>query len=450
MRTITILFVLIAACAGRHESATPILSAPVTLAFANVRIFDGEHTIPRGTVLVAGGRIAGVGADLSIPPGTRTIDGTGKTLLPGLIDAHTHSYLLDALAQAPGLRCDHRAGHVRRDPRRMAELKRQIASEPSPVHADLRSAGFAATVPGGHGTEYPFPVPTLANAAAARAWVEARVAEGSDYIKIIYDSGEAYGLVIPTLESATIAALVTAAHAHGKLAVAHIGSAGEARRAIAAGVDGLAHLFLGPAPDADFGVFAATHHVFVVPTLAVLHSFCDGEHGSRLARDPRIARGLSTGALATLEERGPAIAGASCAPAVAAIHQLLGAGCRCWWAPTRPTPGSRTAPASTRSWPCSSMPGSHPHQALTAATAAPARAFHLDNRGDIAVGLRAVLRSGRRRPHARRDRDPGLGRGVEGRSPGSTSPRSWPRAMPSAPPPRQRTKPTPPPWPRAR
>jgi len=47
--------------------------------------------IPGGTVLVADGKIAAVGGpDLKPPPGVAVIDATGKWVLPGLVDAHTH------------------------------------------------------------------------------------------------------------------------------------------------------------------------------------------------------------------------------------------------------------------------------------------------------------------------------------------------------------------------
>ena len=47
------------------------------------------------------------------------------------------------------------------------------------------------------------PIPTLASAADAQAFVDARIAEGSDYIKIVYDDGAAYGMRSPTLDRAT-------------------------------------------------------------------------------------------------------------------------------------------------------------------------------------------------------------------------------------------------------
>lgn len=49
-----------------------------------------QGTFEKGTVLVEGGRIAAVGRDISIPAGTEVIDASGKVVLPGLIDAHSH------------------------------------------------------------------------------------------------------------------------------------------------------------------------------------------------------------------------------------------------------------------------------------------------------------------------------------------------------------------------
>ena len=133
--------------------------------------------------------------------------------------------------------------------------------------ADLFTAGWPAAAPGGHGTGGP--VPTIANASEAQAFVDARAAEGSDYIKIIDDDGSAYGVEFPNINNETMAAVAAAAHRRGKLAIAHIGNYREARDAISAGVDGLAHLFIDQTPDPDFGTFVAQHKAFVISTLVL-------------------------------------------------------------------------------------------------------------------------------------------------------------------------------------
>src|ERR1700743_2312279 len=65
----------------------------------DVRIFDGARVIPSGQVWVQDGRIKAVGADVKAPASVRAINGTGQTLLPGLIDAHTHAFM-SALKEA--------------------------------------------------------------------------------------------------------------------------------------------------------------------------------------------------------------------------------------------------------------------------------------------------------------------------------------------------------------
>jgi hypothetical protein len=69
-------------------------------AVAGARIFDGSQVIENGAVVVRDGRIAAVGKSVELPEGVEVVDGTGKTLLPGWIDCHTHSWG-DALERDP-------------------------------------------------------------------------------------------------------------------------------------------------------------------------------------------------------------------------------------------------------------------------------------------------------------------------------------------------------------
>jgi len=74
--------------------ATLAPAAPVDaqdIAIRNATILTVTRgTIPNGTVVVRGGRIAAVGADVAVPAGVRIIDGTGMYVMPGIIDAHSH------------------------------------------------------------------------------------------------------------------------------------------------------------------------------------------------------------------------------------------------------------------------------------------------------------------------------------------------------------------------
>jgi imidazolonepropionase-like amidohydrolase/Tol biopolymer transport system component len=63
------------------------------VAFTNARIItmEGNQVIEKGTVLVEGNVIREVSARVSVPRNAKVIDCTGKTIMPGIIDAHAHS-----------------------------------------------------------------------------------------------------------------------------------------------------------------------------------------------------------------------------------------------------------------------------------------------------------------------------------------------------------------------
>lgn len=61
-----------------------------------------SEPIPNGTVLVLDGRVAEVGAGVSVPDGVRIVDATGSWVLPGLVDAHTHVGITEESIDGPG------------------------------------------------------------------------------------------------------------------------------------------------------------------------------------------------------------------------------------------------------------------------------------------------------------------------------------------------------------
>jgi imidazolonepropionase-like amidohydrolase len=70
----------------------PAPAAGTLVAITNATILTASHgTIEHGTILIRDGKIAEVGTNVQIPPGTKVIDGTGKFITPGIIDAHSHS-----------------------------------------------------------------------------------------------------------------------------------------------------------------------------------------------------------------------------------------------------------------------------------------------------------------------------------------------------------------------
>src|SRR5437588_9050709 len=63
-----------------------------SLVFRSVRLFDGLDMHDGVDVSVTEGRVEDIGSRLHAGDGTEVIDGEGRTLMPGLIDAHTHTW----------------------------------------------------------------------------------------------------------------------------------------------------------------------------------------------------------------------------------------------------------------------------------------------------------------------------------------------------------------------
>jgi len=377
-----------------------LLSAPALfLASANngnsfvirkARVFDGHKVLEQADVWVEDGKIKAVGKDLKVSSDVKTIDAAGDTLLPGLLDSHTHAWG-DALKEAEifGVTTEL---DMFTDVKYMQQTRKEQAEGKDLDLADLRSAGTLATAPGGHGTEYGIQIPTLSSPGEAQAWVDARIAEGSDYIKIVVDDASAYGGHRPTLDNATLKAVIDAAHKRGKLAVVHIGTQKDARNIIEAGADGLAHLFADSAPAPDFAKVVAAHHAFVVPTLTVLESVSGAASGQSLSTDPRLAPYLTSDDIGNLKRSFPKF---STAPdekyAEQTIAQLKAVHVPVLAGTDAPNPGTSHGVSIHRELELLVRSGLTPQEALAAATSVPAAVFHLDDRGVIAPGKRADL-----------------------------------------------------------
>ena len=82
----------IAAFCSPGLSAETESAASSLILIKNVRVFDGrsETLTPAQDVLVEGNLIRRIGRDLAVPADARVINGQGRTLTPGFIDAHVH------------------------------------------------------------------------------------------------------------------------------------------------------------------------------------------------------------------------------------------------------------------------------------------------------------------------------------------------------------------------
>jgi imidazolonepropionase-like amidohydrolase len=366
----------------RPVSATP------ALAITGVTVFDGRAFAPQQTIVIEGAAITAVGADPAVPRGANRIDGQGLTALPGLIDAHTHTW-------GDGLEAALRFGVTTHldmfSAPQMLDGARRAREDPG-VHdsADLFSSGMLATAQGGHGTQFGVPVETLSAPDQAADWVAARKAEGSDYIKLVYLPGSQN---LPSLDLETATAVIEAAHAEGLAAVAHIASLDGAKAMVAAGIDGLVHVFADAPVDEAFLAAARDQDVFVIPTLAVIASVASTGEGEALAEDPRVRERLSQAALRGLEggfgmPPTPMFQYPVAEANVRALHQ---AGVTILAGSDAPNPGTAYGASLHHELQLLARAGLTPAETLHAATAGPAEAFALADRGRIAPGARADL-----------------------------------------------------------
>ena len=361
-------------------------------AFQNVRVFDGEGVLPVANVIVRDGRIEAVGAGLALPDGIEVVDGGGRTLLPGLIDAHTHSW---GDAQREALRFGVTAElDMFGDWNRIPALRAQRESLDATAQADLWTAGATVTTEGGHGTQFGIPVPTLPAAGDAAAFVAARIAEGSDYVKLIVEDFSTHSPErrLPTITPAQVADAIGAAKAGGRLALVHVASQADAMHAVGAGADGLVHVFHDAPASPEFVAATRQAGTFVTPTLSVIAGFSGDGSGAALGADARLSPWLETGQRGGLAATFPGpprpVALDNALRSVARLHA---AGVDILAGTDAGNPGTAHGVSMHGELALLVRAGLSPVAALAAATSVPARRFGLADRGRIAPGLRADL-----------------------------------------------------------
>ncbi|WP_400079843.1 amidohydrolase family protein [Winogradskyella sp. R77965] len=224
----------------------------------NVKVFDGETVISSTSVKVENGIIVKISKRIKSSGNTEVIDGRGKTLIPALSNAHVHAWAPESLAQAA------KAGVLNVMDMHGVETyqgaMRQLKD--STDYARFYVAGYAATAPEGHGTQFGFPVPTLTKPEEAAKFIEDRVKANVDHIKIILEPWKT------TLSIETVSELIKEAHKAEKIAVVHISRLEDAINVISNDADGLVHIWWDKEiKSTKLKELAESKSFFVIPTL---------------------------------------------------------------------------------------------------------------------------------------------------------------------------------------
>lgn len=224
----------------------------------DVRVFDGDTIIDQTSVRVEKGRIVEISEAIIPQKKDEIIDGKGKTLIPALSNAHVHAWSPQSLkdaAKAGVLNVMDMHG-VEPYQTSMRQLK------DSTYYARYYVAGYAATAPNGHGTQFGFPVPTLTKPDDARSFVDNRIKANVDYIKIIVEPWK------ETLSLETVSEIIEETHKAEMIAVVHISRLEDAINVLNKNADGLVHIWWDkPIETSELETLTKNKSFFVIPTL---------------------------------------------------------------------------------------------------------------------------------------------------------------------------------------
>jgi imidazolonepropionase-like amidohydrolase len=224
--------------AAALQQRAPAAGAATVFEGARIIVGDGKPAIENGSLLVQGGRVvqAGRASDVRVPAGATRVSLAGKTVMPTIIDAHTHlSTTREALIEDLRRRAYFgisAALSLGLDP---GDLAFQVRGEAMPGIARLRTAGRGITSPEPGRTDVPYWITTDQE---ARKAVQELVAKKVDIVKVwVDDRNGAYKRLSPELYGPVI----DEAHKNGLRVVAHLYALDDAKGLLRAGIDGFAH-----------------------------------------------------------------------------------------------------------------------------------------------------------------------------------------------------------------
>jgi imidazolonepropionase-like amidohydrolase len=271
------------------------------------RVFDAEDgKIHEGwVVLVKGERVAAVGppAQVQVPPGAKTIELAGMTLLPGLMDIHSHVLLHpynetlwnDQVLKEPlAYRTIEAVKHCERTLMSGFTLLRDLGTEgagyadvslqrairegliPGPrlLVATRAIVATASYGPGPAGFAPEIQLPKGGQEVSGQAEmikaVREQIGGGADWVKVYADYRHGVSGTVPTFSEEELKTVVEEARSAGRPVSAHASTPEGMRRAVVAGVDSIEHGYGGTE---EVFKFMAQHNVAFLPTLTAEEAY---------------------------------------------------------------------------------------------------------------------------------------------------------------------------------
>jgi imidazolonepropionase-like amidohydrolase len=410
---------LLALGSGWFAAGGSLALAQQTIELRDVRLIDGSGAAVREHVslLLRNGLIERVGdADMPVPKGTQVRDLGGKTVIPGLISAHSHLGLLvdDAESSATGYTRENVTAQLRQFERYGVTtilslgLNRDLVYQ---LRAEQQAGrlGGATIFTAGRGIGVPDGAPPLlvapdqvyrpATVEEARRNVDEMAGHHVDIVKIWVD--KLHGKM-PEMSPDIYRAVIDEAHKDHVRVAAHEYALEDARQLVADGVDVLAHSVRDRVADESFIQAMKTRHVWYVPTFTVDESayvyadrpafmqtaffqqaagpklmakFNAPEYAEKIHNDPQ-----------TVQHRSDFVVGQQ------NLKKLFDAGVDVGFGTdSGALPGRIPGFAEHHELELMVQAGLTPMQAITAATGRNAELLHAADRGTIAAGKRADL-----------------------------------------------------------
>ncbi len=310
---------LLAIIAGVAAVVLPAAAQERATVLRPARVFDGDTMHEGWIVVVEGDRItaAGPAAGISVPAAAESIDLPGQTLLPGLIEGHSHillhpynetSWTDQVLNESLGERTARAVNHVRASLMAGVTTMRDLGTEGAGyADAGIKAAIEKGVIPGPRmiitsraivatGTYNPTGAPefTLPKGAEEADGYDDlvrvtrdQIGRGADWIKVYADYRWGVdGTAAPTFTERELRTIVEVAASSGRYVVAHASTTEGMRRAIEAGVRTIDH---GDGGTREIFAMMVARGIALCPTLAAGDAISQ-YGGWRKGIDPEPAR----------------------------------------------------------------------------------------------------------------------------------------------------------------
>ncbi|HVZ20088.1 MAG TPA: amidohydrolase family protein [Vicinamibacterales bacterium] len=252
-------------------SVSTLGQTPAVTAFQGARVIVGNGTtIDNGVFLVEGARIlaAGPAGRVTVPRGAQVVNLAGKTVMPALLDTHTHlSQTREMLIADLTRRAYYGVGAAQSLGQDTTDMSFQVRADTAagriPGAARFFTAGRGITAPEPGRTMAPHWVTTVAE---ARAAVDEEAAKKVDIVKFWVD--DRLGTV-KKLSPELYTAVIDEAHKNRLRTITHIYTLEDAKGVLRAGVDAFAHGVRDKDIDAEFLALLKARPNFVIgPNMA--------------------------------------------------------------------------------------------------------------------------------------------------------------------------------------